>query len=114
MCRPTWFQQQAFNGHKKYHVLKYQILGLPNGLIGHLFGPQEGRRNDNALAAISGKALNHADRPGTDENTPVAERYFQIFGDPAYGVSPVILSPFSGAGDRTEEEQEWNNIMSQG
>jgi hypothetical protein len=115
MCHPTWFQRQAFSGHKRYHVLKYQALGLPNGLIGHLFGPQEGRRNDNALAAISEifeKALEHAIRPGTDENTPIAERHFQIFGDPAYGVSPVILSPFAGAGDRTAEEKEWNNIMS--
>jgi nuclease HARBI1 len=116
MCRPTWFQRQAFSGHKKYHVLKYQALGLPNGLIGHLFGPQEGRRNDNALAAFSGifdLALEHAVRPGTDENTPIAERHFQIFGDPAYGVTPVLLSPFSGPGDRTEAEQEWNVVMSQ-
>lgn len=116
MCRPTWHQRQVYSGHKRYHALKYQALALPNGLIRHLFGPQEGRRNDNALAAMSRifeNALEHATRPGTDDNTPIAERYYQIFGDPAYGVTPVILSPFAGPGDRTVEEQEWNYIMSQ-
>jgi hypothetical protein len=43
MCRPTWYQCQAYSGHKKHHTLKYQGLSLPNGLIGHLFGPQEAR-----------------------------------------------------------------------
>jgi len=32
-CCPTWFQQQAYSSHKKYHALKYQVLSLPNGLI---------------------------------------------------------------------------------
>ena len=37
--------------------------------------------------------------------------FFQIFGDPAYGVSNQILSPYAGAGERTEEELEWNAAM---
>lgn len=115
ICHLTWFQCQAFKGHKKFHALKYQALTLLNGLIGHLFGPQEGRQNDNVLAAMSRvfkKALEHAIRPETNENTPIAERHFQIFGDHAYGVSSVILSPFARARDWTAEEQEWNNVMS--
>jgi hypothetical protein len=54
----------------------------------------------------------HATRPGTDENTPPSERYYQLFSDPAYGVSPILISPFSGSGDRTEAEQEFNELMS--
>jgi hypothetical protein len=54
----------------------------------------------------------HAVREGSDENDAVAQRYFQLFGDPAYGVSPLIQSPFSGVGERTEEEKLWNNAMS--
>jgi hypothetical protein len=65
------------------------------------------------MSGIFKHALKHAVQPGTDHNTPIAEHYFQMFGDPAYGVSPVILSPFSGVVDRTADEQEWNNIMSQ-
>jgi hypothetical protein len=113
MCRPSRWQRQAYNGYKKYHALKFQALGLPNGLIGHLFGPMEGRRNDNLLleeSQILERAREHAMRPGTDEDTPASERYYQIFGDPAYGVSPVLISPFSG--DKTAEEIEWNKDMS--
>ena len=40
------------------------------------------------------------------------EHTFQISGDPAYGVGPHILSPFSGMGQRTLEEHEWNAEMS--
>jgi nuclease HARBI1 len=88
---------------------------LPNGMFfGHLFGPEEGHCNDNNLLAKS-KILKtctaHAVQECTDENTPAQEIYLQIFGDPAYEVSNQIISPYSGAGDRTEEEREWNAEM---
>src|SRR6202167_4670422 len=54
IAHPTWFQHQAYNGHKKFHALKFQALMLPNGIIGHLYGPFEGRRNDNILLTESG------------------------------------------------------------
>jgi len=41
-----------------------------------------------------------AHQENADENTPIEERYFQIFGD---GVGPHILSPFSGPGEWTDE-----------
>jgi nuclease HARBI1 len=47
---------------------------------------------------------------GTNENTPDEERYFQLFGDPAYGVSAHIQSPFGG--ERTVEQKHWNLLMS--
>ncbi|KAJ6455572.1 hypothetical protein C8R47DRAFT_943706, partial [Mycena vitilis] len=28
MCRPTWWQRQAFNGHKKVHANKFQAVKL--------------------------------------------------------------------------------------
>jgi hypothetical protein len=114
MCRPSQYQRQAYSGHKKVHALKYQAVKLPNGLIGHLYGPVEGRRNDNHLLDVSGLLENcsrHAVRPNTTNNDPPHKRYLQLFGDPAYGLSLQILSPFSGAGDRTEEEAEWNAAM---
>jgi hypothetical protein len=106
VCRPSRWQRQAYSGYKKYHAIKFQALNLLNGLFGHLFGPLKGCRNDNFLAEESGvfeKARQHAFRVGTDENTPIGERYYQIFGDPAYGVSPVLISPFCG--EKTEAEQ---------
>jgi nuclease HARBI1 len=114
IARPSKWQRAAYNGHKKFHALKFQAVMLPNGMIGHLFGPEEGRRNDNFLLAKSGlldTCAVHAIREGTDENTPAEERFLQVFGDPAYGVSNQIISPYAGFGERTEEERDWNAEM---
>jgi hypothetical protein len=114
IARPSQWQRVAYSGHKKYHALKFQAIILPNGLFGHLFGPEPGRRNDCALLNESGlldACAEHAVREGTDENTPAEARFLQIFGDPAYGVNNQIISPFSGRGQRTEAELEWNAAM---
>ena len=29
----------VYNGHKRVHALNFQSIVLPNGLIGHLYGP---------------------------------------------------------------------------
>jgi hypothetical protein len=95
-------------------VPKFQAVVLPNGLIGHLFGPYEGRHLDMLLLAESGlieKCTLHAIQPGLTEASPPHDRYFQLFGDPAYGVSSLMLSPFAG-NDRMEQELEWNKRMS--
>lgn len=39
ICRPGEQQRVVYNGHKRVHALKYQCIALPNGLIGHLYGP---------------------------------------------------------------------------
>jgi nuclease HARBI1 len=44
-------------------------------------------------------------------DAPYEEQTYQIFGDPAYGVGPHIISPFTGIGDHTEEKT-WNAEMS--
>jgi hypothetical protein len=88
---------------------------LPNGLFGHFFGPHEGQRNDSFMlneSMILEPCAEHAVREGTDENSMDEDRYFQLFGDPAYGVSAHIQSPFSGVGNRTALQKEWNELMS--
>lgn len=114
MCRPFRYQRQAYNGYKKIHALKYQAVKLPNGLLGHVHGPEVGRHNDNHLLATSGLldfCATHAVRPGTSEVTPPAQRFLQLYGDPAYGNSYHLISPFSGAGERTDDEMRWNKAM---
>ncbi len=64
------------------------------------------------MSGVFEKALEHTIWPETNKNTPIAEHHFQIFGDLAYDMSPIILSPFAEAGDWTAEEQEWNNVIS--
>ena len=39
ICRPGGLQRSVYNGHKRVHALKFQSVALPNGMIGHLFGP---------------------------------------------------------------------------
>lgn len=114
IARPSLYQRVVYNGHKKMHALKFQALTTPDGMIAHLWGPVEGRRADPHLlkeSQLLEKLQAYAMRPGATEETPIINRYFQIFGDPAYGVSPVILSPFSRAGEYSQEERRWNAGM---
>ena len=39
ICKPGEHQRVVYNGHKRVHALKFQCVALPNGLIGHLYGP---------------------------------------------------------------------------
>ena len=48
-CRPIWFQEVMFNGHKRVHGMKWQSLTLPDGMIGSIYGPVEGRHDDNTV-----------------------------------------------------------------
>jgi hypothetical protein len=114
ICRPTLHQRAAYNGHKKFHAQKFQAVVIPNWILAHLFGPIEGWHHDGYLLNESGLAeacLEHAIQPDSEENDEPQDRYFQLFGDPAYGVSPVLLSPFA-ENERTDEQVEWNNKMS--
>ena len=114
IARPSKWQRAAYNGHKKFHALKFWAVMFPIGMIGHLFGPEEGHRNDNFLLTKSGlldTCAVHAIWEGTDENTPAEEQFLHVFGDPAYGVSNQIISSYAGFGEWTEEEQDWNAEM---
>lgn len=111
---PSQWQRVAYNGHKKFHALKFQAIMLPNGIFAHLFGPEPGQHNNNFLlnkSQLIDTCAKFAVRDGTDEHTPAEARFLQIFGDPAYGISNQIISPFAGAGKRTETELEWNEAM---
>ena len=37
--RPIENKRIVYNGHKRVHALKFQSIALPNGLIGHMYGP---------------------------------------------------------------------------
>lgn len=85
MCRPRYWQRAVYNGHKKFHALKFQVIMLVNRLFGHLYSPIEGRRNDNYLLTQSGlldKYREHAIYPGVTDNSPPEAKYLQLFGDP--------------------------------
>ena len=54
MARPKDMQRSVYNGHKKYHGIKFQNIHFPDGLIGEQYGPYEGRRSDPYMMTQSG------------------------------------------------------------
>ena len=39
ISRPGQHQRIVYKGHKRVHLLKFQSVALPNGLIGNMYGP---------------------------------------------------------------------------
>jgi len=83
------------------HAVKYSAVKAPDGIIYHLWRPFEGRRNDNALLSESELLIR------CKQFAPS----FYLFGDPAYPVSSVLLSPLDSS-KLTKEEKEFNQKMS--
>ena len=88
-----------------FYVLILQSITTPNGLIAHLFGPVEGRRHD-AFILRESQVLDKL-RPMVHPNGDP----YVIYGDPAYGLSHNVISPF-GRGQLTQPQIEFNKSMS--
>ncbi|KAH9106569.1 hypothetical protein LEN26_014517 [Aphanomyces euteiches] len=83
--------------------VKFQTLVTPDGIIAHAFGPIEGRRHDLTI-------LRESNLERLIEND---SRFngFVIYGDPAYGYSDQLASPFGGA-RLSYAQQQVNRSMS--
>ncbi|OWZ03864.1 hypothetical protein PHMEG_00024333 [Phytophthora megakarya] len=96
ICRPgNGTEQRAmYNGHKRSHAVKYQSVVTPE-LIVQLFGPAEGRAHDLTLL----------DESKLDEIISQDRRFrvYLLYGDPAYGQTNVVASPFDKIGATNEE-----------
>ena len=48
IARPTGYKTQivAYDGHKRKHSLKFQVLNSPDGPLVHSYVPKEGIRHD--------------------------------------------------------------------
>ena len=86
--------------------MKYQAVVIPNCLIAHLSGPFRALQNDQGVLLESNLLSYleaHAIQPeSTCDNLPTC-RFFQVYGDYTYGVSPVMMSPYSGVQRLTSE-----------
>ena len=80
IARATGYETQMvlYNGHKRKHSLKCQVVNSPDGLILHAYGPTEVRRHDWTLYV----------RSGLDEQLPdILDRGgkgYCIYGDSGY------------------------------
>ena len=106
ICRPTRHQRVCYNGHKRFHSLKFQSVVVPVGMIANMFGTIEGRRHDCALLRRSG-LLNVLDNARLVDNNGLP---FALYGDPAYPVRNYLLSPFKGA-NLTQDQQNFNRLI---
>ena len=94
--------------------MKFQGIVAPNGLMVHLDGPYRAPQNDVGVLNDSGLLRlleEHAVRPGSNPMDPPHLRWFQVYGDSAYGVSPTIVSPYAGINPPTAEQRAWNTAM---
>lgn len=109
ICRPEENQRVVYNGHKRVHALKFQSVALPNGLIGNLYGPVEGRKHDAGMLRDSG-LLNVLERQAVNP----AGDILCIYGDPAYPLRPQLMCPYR-IGEVpifTQDMQAFNEAMS--
>lgn len=104
ISRPKINQRVVYNGHKRVHALKFQSIALPNGLIGSLQGPYEGRRHDSTMLFQSG-VLRDMQVNAFYNGDP-----FCIYGDYAYPLSVHIQTPFQGA-NLTQDQHSYNSRM---
>ncbi len=74
---------------------------LPNGLIGHLYGPVPGNRHDSGILTMSGLL--------TDVDTFVPNGFY-LYGDCAYPLKHNLITPFKGA-NLSENEKAFNKAM---
>lgn len=105
ICRPTYYQKEVFNGHKRVHALKFQSVVFPDGIIATMHGPYEGRHHDSHLLQESKLLEQLAELPHTPSGDP-----FCLYGDPAYPVLAQIIPPYRGA--LTPAQETFNLKMS--
>ena len=86
-------------------------MGLPNGIIGRLYGPTDGRRHDITLARESG--LNAELRHIHDALLPLYGTDYVTYGDPAYIglICPWLLVGYAGT-QLTSAQTDFNSRMS--
>ncbi|XP_030841272.1 uncharacterized protein LOC593936 isoform X1 [Strongylocentrotus purpuratus] len=112
ICKPGEQQQQQQQqqgvdiDHKPEHLLKYQSVTTPNGMIANLYGPVEGRRHDSYLLRESG-LLTILEGGSHDAEGNV----LCIYGDPRYPVRPQLQAPFPTA-NITPDQAAFNEVMS--
>lgn len=87
--------------------MKFQSVALPNGLVGHLCGPVEGKRHDSGMLASSG-LLQDLQR---FSNSPATGLPMCVYGDLVYPLRAHLQGPYKGE-VLTLHQQEFNKSMS--
>jgi len=96
-------QRSVYSGHKRTHMLKFQTVTTPDGLIFHLYGPVEGRRHDITMYREAG--MDDMLQAGLH----IGGIQYCIYGDKAYLIRPwmqvAFPAPLGGEADAEEDTQ---------
>ena len=104
-CRPEEEQRLLYSGYKRRHGFKYQAIVCPDGLIGSIDGPYEGKANDHAMVHASGLEEDLA-------RVCRGHRQLYLFGDQAYKHLDGIFGPYSGGRSLTGDKAAFNRCLS--
>jgi nuclease HARBI1 len=104
---PNAVQRSMYNGHKRCHGLKFQSVATPDGLIFHVFGPEEGRRHDSTLYRKSNMDA------VLSESLLVNNRQLCLLADSAYTLQPWLQTIFSVTSTTDGQLQAFNTALSQ-
>jgi nuclease HARBI1 len=119
ICRPTYFQKQAYSEHKRSHGIKFQSVVTPDGLFALMFGPIMGNRHDSYMLAkselipkLTEFMPQENDPVPLHENAPPPPLVFSLYGDPAYPQSGYIFGGYRNPRAGSSPEAQWNTEMS--
>ena len=107
ICRPIKDQKNQYSGYYKEHCIKYQSIVFPNGLIGRLDGPFNGRRHDSAILHLSGLLEQLQTKFVSDDGT-----LLKLYGDPGYSNSKFITVGYKNHNTLTNKQKLFNKNMS--
>ena len=117
-CRPTYFQKQAYSGHKRAHGIKFQSVVTPDGLFACMYGPVMGNRHHGFMLTKS-RILRKLEAfmppqqqpPLAGEDANNHHIIYSLYGDPAYPQSHYLFGGYRNPRAGFPQVQ-WNTKMS--
>lgn len=109
VCRPGENQEGLYNGHVKQHGLKYQGIVTPDGITVSLCGPFAGAIHDMNMLDSSDIVLEFEELLNCED---IGEKFYALYGDPAYRQSPCVIRPFPSGLALTDDQRTTNQLMS--
>jgi hypothetical protein len=100
-------QRDYYSGHKKSHVLKYRSIVFPNGLIGKLDGPFQGKRHDSGILHLSDCLREFQAKFVNPDGT-----WLTLYGDSGYANQKFIKVGFKNFVKLTQRQKDFNAYMS--
>lgn len=108
ICRPVELQESVYNGHVRFHGLKYQGIVTPDGITVSLCGPFAGAIHDQRMLDSSDILEEMKEQLDcTEADGP----FYAIYGDPAYRETEGIIRPL-GNSSSNEDIAALNKMMS--